>query len=195
MFALEANSSSIARIAGTLDEPARARLIQRTDDIAAIVTRVQTINRALLNRLRPAGLGQVPLSRCLELLVREVARHHPEIAVEGHFAPLRPGYGDLVDLTIYRCVQEGLTNALRHAGASRVTVEVADEDGSLRLTVDDDGSGLAEGRDEERGEGRGLPGMRERVEALGGRLALVPREPGTGLRITLPAGTLEEEAP
>ncbi|WP_238190095.1 ATP-binding protein [Methylobacterium frigidaeris] len=195
LFALEANSSSIARIAGTLDEPARARLIQRTDDIAAIVTRVQTINRALLNRLRPAGLGQVPLSRCLELLVREVARHHPEIAVEGHFAPLRPGYGDLVDLTIYRCVQEGLTNALRHAGASRVTVEVADEDGSLRLTVDDDGSGLAEGRDEERGEGRGLPGMRERVEALGGRLALVPREPGTGLRITLPAGTLEEEAP
>ncbi|MFH6784241.1 MULTISPECIES: ATP-binding protein [Methylobacterium] len=205
LFALEANSSSIARIAAALDEPARTRLIQRTDDIAAIVTRVQTINRALLNRLRPAGLGQVPLSRCLELLVREAARHHPETAVEGRFAALKAGYGDLVDLTLYRCVQEGLTNALRHAGASRVTVEVADEGDGLRLSVDDDGSGLngtsgeawGEGRGEGWGEGRGLPGMRERVEALGGRLALVPREPGTSLRITLPIGpeTQEEDAP
>ncbi|MCF4125885.1 ATP-binding protein [Methylobacterium sp. SyP6R] len=198
LFAMEANSSSIARIAGTLDEPARSRLIQRTDDIAAIVTRVQTINRALLNRLRPAGLGQVPLARCLELLVREAARHHPEIAVEGRFAGLKAGYGDLVDLTIYRCVQEGLTNALRHAGASRVTVAVADEADSLRLSVDDDGSGLADDPGVAGGvgrEGRGLAGMRERVEALGGRLALEPRAPGTSLRIVLPAGTPEEEAP
>ncbi|TGD99893.1 ATPase [Methylobacterium nonmethylotrophicum] len=185
LFALEANSSSIARIAATLEEPARARLIQRTDDIAAIVKRVQTINRALLNRLRPAGLGQVPLGRCLELLVRESAQHHPEIRVEGRFAPLRSGYGDLVDLTLYRCVQEGLTNALRHAGPTRVTVEVAEQDGTLRLAVEDDGRGLGPDRD----EGRGLAGMRERVEALGGHLALMPRDPGTALRIALPAGS------
>jgi len=206
LFALEANSSSIARIAGTLDEPARGRLTQRTDDIAAIVKRVQTINRALLNRLRPAGLGQVPLARCLELLVREAARHHPEIGVEGRFAPLKDGYGDLVDLTIYRCVQEGLTNALRHAGAERVVVAVAEEaDGRLRLTVEDDGGGFGpqpgegptEGQAEGFGEGRGLAGMRERVEALGGHLALAPRAPGTALRIVLPAGpeTPEEESP
>lgn len=196
LFAMEANSSSIARIAATLDEPARSRLTQRTDDIAAIVTRVQTINRALLNRLRPAGLGQVPLARCLELLVRETARHHPEVAIEGRFEHLESGYGDLVDLTVYRCVQEGLTNALRHAGASRVTVAVAGQEGSLRLAVDDDGSGVAADQAERdgEGEGRGLAGMRERVEALGGRLALVPRAPGTSLRIVLPAGTPEEEA-
>ncbi|KMO27327.1 ATPase, partial [Methylobacterium variabile] len=171
-------------IAATLEEPARARLTQRTDDIAAIVKRVQTINRALLNRLRPAGLGQAPLGRCLELLVREGARHHPEVRVEGRFAPLRQGYGDLVDLTVYRCVQEGLTNALRHAGPGRVAVSVAEEDGTLHLSVEDDGRGLGE----ERVEGRGLAGMRERVEALGGSLALVPLRPGTALRITLPAG-------
>ncbi len=198
LFALEANSSSIARIATTLDEPARGRLTQRTDDIAAIVKRVQTINRALLNRLRPAGLGQVPLARCLELLVREAARHHPEIAVEGRFAPLKDGYGDLVDLTVYRCVQEGLTNALRHAGAERVSVAVAEEaDGSVRLAVEDDGAGLGPDRGDDRTGGRGLAGMRERVEALGGRLALVPRVPGTALRIVLPAGpeTPEEASP
>ncbi|MGX7708051.1 ATP-binding protein [Methylobacterium sp. Gmos1] len=194
LFGLEANSSSIARIAKTLDEPARSRLTQRTDDIAAIVTRVQTINRALLNRLRPAGLGQVPLSRCLELLVREAARHHPEIAVEGHVSSLKAGYGDLVDLTVYRCVQEGLTNALRHARASRVAVTVTERGGSLHLAVEDDGGGLTAEPDGER-KGRGLAGMRERVEALGGRLALMPREPGTSLRIALPAGTPEEEAP
>ncbi len=121
LFTLEANAASIARIAATLPEPARGRLEERTGDIAAITKRVQTLNRALLNRLRPAGLGQAPLAACLDRLVREAGRHHAGLAVSGDFAGLRGGYGDVVDLTVFRCVQEGLTNALRHArpGGSR----------------------------------------------------------------------------
>ncbi|GJD52246.1 hypothetical protein OPKNFCMD_5009 [Methylobacterium crusticola] len=184
LFALEANSSSIARIAGTLEAPVRERLAQRTDDISAIVRRVQTLNRGLLNRLRPAGLGQVPLDRCLDLLVRDCARHNPGIAIEGRFEGLRPSHGDLVDLTVYRCVQEALTNALRHARAGRIAVRAAPapDGASLHLSVEDDGVGVGEAPR----PGRGLAGMRERVEALGGTLALDGLAPGTALRVSLP---------
>ncbi|GJD99555.1 ATP-binding protein [Methylobacterium isbiliense] len=184
LFALEANSSSIARIGATLDEPARGRLRQRTDDIAAIVRRVQVINRGLLSRLRPAGLGQAPLAQCLDLLLRDLARHNPGVTIEGRFAPLRRGYGDLVDLTVYRCVQEGVTNALRHARAAAIRVEVAEAaDGTrLDLSVSDDGIGLAP----EPALGHGLPGMRERVAALGGRLAIAGAAAGTVLSVAIP---------
>ncbi|WFT80175.1 histidine kinase [Methylobacterium sp. CB376] len=176
LFALEANSASIARIAATLDEPARGRLQQRTDDIAGIVKRVQVINRALLSRLRPAGLGQAPLEACLDLLLRDLARHNPGIRIEGRFPGLRRSYGDLVDLTVYRCVQEGVTNALRHARGRRVTAAADEADGILRVRVADDGVGLPAAP----GAGRGLPGMRERVEALGGTLVLGPAPEGAG---------------
>jgi two-component system sensor histidine kinase UhpB len=182
LFALEANSSSVARIAAGVDEPARGRLQQRTDDIAAIVKRVQTINRALLSRLRPAGLGQAPLDACLDLLLRDLARHNPGVAIEGAWEGLRRGYGDLVDLTLYRCVQEGVTNALRHAGAARITVRVEDAGAALAVRIADDGVGLPP----EPAPGRGLPGMRERVEALGGTLRLDAPGIGTVLAAEIP---------
>ncbi|MGY2052782.1 ATP-binding protein [Methylobacterium sp. JK268] len=191
LFALEANSASIARIAGTLDAATGARLRQRTDDIAAIVRRVQVINRGLLSRLRPAGLGQAPLGACLDLLLRDLGRHNPDTAIEGRFEGLAPDYGDLIDLTAYRCVQEGVTNALRHARATRITVEAAEGAGALRIRVADDGIGLGAGP----GPGRGLAGMRERVEALGGSLALEPAGApgGTVLAVAIPLD--QENAP
>ncbi len=142
---------------------------------------MQTINRALLNRLRPAASAGAarPL---LELLVRGPPGTTRRSPSKGRFAALKPGYGDLVDLTVYRCVQEGLTNALRHAGASRVTVEVAERDAGLRLSVDDDGGGLGGepakaglGRDARAGRGPGRHPPRPRAA-----------RPGTSLRIALP---------
>ncbi|MFE1602777.1 ATP-binding protein [Methylobacterium sp. ID0610] len=193
LFALEANAASIGRIAGTLEDPARLRLQQRTDDIAAIVKRVQTINRALLSRLRPAGLGQAPLNACLDLLLRDLARHNPGIAIEGDFRALRRSYGDLVDLTAYRCVQEGVTNAMRHAQARRIAVRAAEEAASLVIRVADDGIGLRP----ETKAGRGLPGMRERVEALGGSLTLdrPGSDAGTVLAAVIPVDAAGTDAP
>ncbi|RVU13864.1 ATP-binding protein [Methylobacterium oryzihabitans] len=191
LFTLEANAASIARIAATLPEPARGRLEERTGDIAAITKRVQTLNRALLNRLRPAGLGQAPLAACLDRLVREAGRHHAGVAVSGEFAGLRGGYGDVVDLTVFRCVQEGLTNALRHARAGRIAARAREADGVLVVEVEDDGVGLSgEAGD---GPGRGLPGMRERVEALGGAVRLDAGS-GTVLRARIPVGAEAGEA-
>ena len=86
--------------------------------------------------------------------------------------------------TLLRVAQEGLTNALRHGQASRITLRVESHDGQLRLSVEDDGRGrlpLA--------EGNGLRGMRERLAAFGGALRLEERQPqGLAVHAELPAG-------
>ena len=64
------------------------------------------------------ALGHVPLGELLSEVVRERARQHPDLQVTFTSGALQPSYGEPVDLTIYRCVQESLTNAIRHARAA-----------------------------------------------------------------------------
>ena len=102
-----------------------------------------------------------------------------ELRVEGEPVKLAAG----VDLTAYRLVQEGLTNALKHARAQSAEVLVRYEDGQVELTVSDDGDGGGGGDS----GGHGLVGMRERVTVYGGELEAGPRpHGGYRLRATLP---------
>jgi signal transduction histidine kinase len=91
---------------------------------------------------------------------------------------------DQVEFSAYYIVAEALTNAAKHSGASLITVsaDVEQVDGALRVTVFDDGVGGAEFSG-----GTGLLGLKDRVDALGGRIDLhSPRAAGTTLRVTLP---------
>jgi len=102
-----------------------------------------------------------------------------ELRIEGEPTQLPPG----LDLTAYRLVQEGLTNAIKHARASRADVVVRYEDGTVEVSVTDDGPGGGDGG----GGGHGLVGMRERVTVYGGELEAGPRpEGGYSLRARLP---------
>jgi signal transduction histidine kinase len=102
-----------------------------------------------------------------------------ELRIEGKSIPLSPG----VDLTGYRLVQEGLTNAVKHAGAAGAQVLVRYGNGEVEIVVSDDGDGSGDG---EKG-GHGLVGMRERVAVYGGELEAGPRaEGGYVLRARLP---------
>jgi signal transduction histidine kinase len=106
-----------------------------------------------------------------------------ELRIEGEPAQLPAG----VDLTAYRLVQEGLTNAVKHAGAAHAEVVVRYGDGHVELTVSDDGSGGGDGGRSGPGSGHGLVGMRERVAVYGGELEAGPRpEGGYRLRARLP---------
>ena len=95
---------------------------------------------------------------------------------------------DDVALTVYRIVQESLTNVLKHAGPATVTVELEFAD-QLGVTVTDDGRGASAALSAVPGTGRGTTGMRERVAAAGGKLSTGPR-PGGGYRVhaTIPLG-------
>ena len=102
-----------------------------------------------------------------------------DLHVEGKRVPLSAG----IDLTAYRLVQEGLTNAVKHANAERAEVLVRYSDGHVEITVSDDGRGGGNGD----GSGHGLVGMRERVSVYGGELAAGPRpEGGYALHARLP---------
>jgi signal transduction histidine kinase len=102
-----------------------------------------------------------------------------KLRVEGDPVQLPAG----VDLTAYRLVQEGLTNAIKHARAENAEVIVRYGDGQVELTVSDDGAGDGDGVK----GGNGLVGMRERVSVYGGELDAGPRpEGGFRLHATLP---------
>jgi len=102
-----------------------------------------------------------------------------ELLLEGTPAELPQG----IDLTAYRFVQEGLTNALKHANATHAEVVVRYDNGSVELIVRDDGTGDGKGG----GSGHGLVGIRERVAVYGGELAAGPRpQGGYELRARLP---------
>ncbi len=172
LFGLKANVASIAKAAAGLPEAAAATVAERVRDLAAIIDHLQGINRGMLNRLRPMALGHVPLAEIIGELVRERAREHPHIVFTHDVGTLDRSYDDTVDLTLYRCVQESLTNAIRHARAKSVEVRVT-VSGGLELTVRDDGFGIAS----DQAPGFGLRGMQERVQALGGDFAI---ETGNG---------------
>jgi signal transduction histidine kinase len=145
----------------------------QTQEAARLISeeaaRLYDAMHGLIPRLAPNALDAVTFAEALEGLVRELQRRHPSITLSlRHELAFNPGPG--VALAAYRVVQEGLVNALRHASASRVDVELHAEPRSLTVTVTDDGVGLPE--DWSRPGHYGLRGLRERVSKLGGSLTL-----------------------
>jgi signal transduction histidine kinase len=128
----------------------------------------------------PALAPQPSLEHLDKLIAHTQERGLPvELRIEGDPEPLPAG----VDLTAYRLVQEGLTNAIKHARAGHAEVVVRYGDGHVELTVTDDGAG---GGDGDSG-GHGLVGMRERVSVYGGELEAGPQVGGGfKLRARLP---------
>ena len=122
------------------------------------------------------ALAPQPSLEHLERLVEQArdAGLPVDLRVEGEAVELPAG----VDLTAYRLVQEGLTNALKHAHATRAEVLVNYGDDQIEVMVSDDGRGVGNGD----GSGHGLVGMRERVSVYGGELDAGP-QPGGGYRL------------
>ena len=141
----------------------------------------------LLGVLREAGeeIGLMPAARARRAggpRRGDAAAGLPvELTVEELDAPLPAG----VELSVYRIVQEALTNTRKHAGVARARVHIGREDDRLVVEVVDDGDGSADGT----GSGLGLVGMRERVSVFGGALEAEPQPTG-GFRVraSLPLG-------
>ncbi|HEX8207502.1 MAG TPA: GAF domain-containing sensor histidine kinase, partial [Solirubrobacteraceae bacterium] len=142
--------------------------------------------RALIADVRPAALDHLGVGDALASLTRRVAER------AGMEVSLSCGIDETTRLvpelesTIYRVVQEALNNVVKHAGAEKAGVEIAERDGRVHILVRDDGRGF-EGAGS-RKDGFGLIGMEERVELVGGELEVrsVPGE-GTEVAIMLPA--------
>jgi signal transduction histidine kinase len=135
----------------------------------------------------PALAPRPSLSRVDKLVAQARETGLPvDLEIEGDAVPLPAG----VDLTAYRLVQEGLTNAIKHAAARHAEVRVRYDPGHVEIEVCDDGRG-ADGADPTSSDGgHGLEGMRERVSIYGGELEAGPRAGGGfRLRARIPVAT------
>ena len=180
LFAIRANVTALKVIVGSertarFDKDLAAKCEAALDQISAL----QQVNRRVLKRLRPPALTELGLEGALQGLVAQWRESHPDVSINLNTALPSSPINETAQLTVYRVVQEGLTNAFRHANASRIDVSVAAGPAqTVRLTVQDDGSGLIEGSR----PGIGLSGMEERVWALGGTMK-VDNNPTGGLKL------------
>ncbi|HXQ47790.1 MAG TPA: histidine kinase [Caulobacteraceae bacterium] len=167
LFAVNLDASMIGQLAaaGRAEEIApQVRAIQRG------VAHMQKLVRDILGRLRPTPVTELGFEAAVGDLVAFWRGRQPDIAFDLEIELDEAGLSDATLETLYRVVQEGLSNAVRHARPSRVEVFVGPE-GVDRLIarVRDDGAGAERAAEK---AGFGLPGMRERVQALGGALAV-----------------------
>jgi len=135
------------------------------------------LKRRIIEDLRPSSLSNLGLVAALDILVREWGQR-AEIKVDAEFEPvrLRPAG----ELTVYRLVQEALTNITKYAKATKVQVRVSSVDGRVSVSVRDNGIGFDTALP--RSSAHGLLGMRYRLETEGGRLAM-RSAPGQGTLI------------
>jgi len=175
LFAINVDAATIVRLAEEKRTPEiPAQVIRVHEAVAYMQAQVKTI----LRRLRPAGLLEFGLKQAVEHLIDFWRARHlkTEFKVSVTIGTNGSGFGELIDATLYRVIQEGLCNAVRHGHANcvTVTVEMDDTGSNITASIIDDGEGFAEttGRSE---TGFGLLGMRERVAALGGSLTIGDR--------------------
>ncbi len=156
--------------------------------------------RHLITELRPAALDDLGLPAALEALARRAqAIDGLDVRTEIDLASYdSDGRLDAeLESTVYRIVQEALTNVGKHAQANSAIVEVRAGDGVMRIQVTDDGIGLpadaaerASAAAEQMSGGFGMSGMRERAELVGGELDVRTADPvtgrGTAVRLTIP---------
>jgi signal transduction histidine kinase len=171
---------SDAAVAASAASPERATEVMRT--VSATGRRALADTRRLLGvlRQRPGqdpgqSLQPVPDLAQLDLLIDQVRSAGLDTTLEIHGAA--PDVPAGMQLTVYRLVQEALTNTLKHGGAGvRATVRLQYLPGELRVDIDDDGAGSA--APAPASVGSGLVGMRERVHAYGGDVQAGPGQPG-----------------
>ena len=158
--------------------------------------------RHLITELRPAALDDLGLAAALQALARRAqaidgleVQTEIDLGSESDHPGSETGQRRLdpeLESTIYRVVQEALTNVSRHAQATQATIRIVERNGLIHASVTDDGQGLPEAdRLGPRGDGLeggfGMSGMRERAELVGGELELVPAPgKGTVMRLTVP---------
>lgn len=159
---------------------------ERLQHLVETLNSVIALKRRIIEDLRPSALANLGLVPSLEILAREFSERSG-IEVACSLEPV--DLDEASQLTVYRTVQESLTNAGKYAEAGQITIGLHDFPNHVEVEVRDDGRGF-----DLRGSRpttHGLAGMRHRVEAAGGRLA-IHSQPGQGTRIfaSLPkAGT------
>ena len=170
---LTAAKLDVARLKSRIDTTP-PEVSERLRHLTETLNCVISLKRRIIENLRPSSLANLGLTASLEILTREFAQHSG-IAVEAELQEV--DLSPALQLTVYRIVQESLTNIGKYAQARHATVRVQRHAAHVAVEIRDDGTGFAPGAVP--AKSHGLAGMRHRVEAAGGRFA-VRSQPGQG---------------
>jgi signal transduction histidine kinase len=155
--------------------------------IVSVASHIYDVVHGIIRQLRPTALDHLGLSETLRDTVSEWRERHPEIVCDLRLEGAIDGMGETINITVYRIVQECLTNVARHAVATRTDIDVARCNNTqcgdvVTVVVRDNGKGFAQQLERETTR-LGLIGMRERVQALDGVLR-IDSSPGEGVTVT-----------
>lgn len=190
-FGVKVNATALSEYFGKQEGEDASKYADKANSILDIVNHMEACNRDLLDRLRPMALGVVDLSTLLTKLVSTFKSHDNtshdtsmkwNINIDDNLG----SYGETIDLTAYRVIQGSLTNVIRHAGASEVTVTVAlipgsntlkpidnSNDEKLFISITDNGCGFSKHSN----PGHGISGVKERIAALAGSFSISNNHP------------------
>ena len=141
--------------------------------------------RELSRELRPSALDDLGLVPALERYAEDFALRYPGISAHVHGA-LTMRLDQPVETALYRIVQEAMTNAARHGSASNVSVVLVQRPGSVRVIVEDDGSGFEPGTVRASRTSVGLHAMQERAELLDGEFVIESSSGGSTVYVEIP---------
>jgi PAS domain S-box-containing protein len=172
-----------------------AGLADKAGQMDAVLDRTVSSVRRISAELRPLMLDDLGLADAIAWLAEEFSRNS---GIPCRLAAPPDGtlenVGRRVAITLYRVLQESLTNVARHSGARSVRVRLAEKEGMLELSVEDDGRGIVEA-DLAGKRSLGLKGLRERVRYIGGEAEIGPApRGGTRVHVRVPRRTKEHAA-
>ncbi|HTU33293.1 MAG TPA: PAS domain-containing sensor histidine kinase, partial [Candidatus Acidoferrum sp.] len=184
--------STLSRLNGDRGSPVGQTLAECAAVAEEAIKEVRTISYLLY----PPMLEEMGLKSAVSWYIEGFAQHS---GIDTQLS-ISPGLGRFsrdVETTVFRILQEALTNIHRHSGSATANVRLAIRDGDLELEVSDQGKGIVPSepgkpeRDWTRSPGVGLRGMNERIRQLGGKLELMLTPVGTTVRATVPADALQ----
>ncbi len=180
LFAMSMTLSAMPRLIDSNPEKAKLQF----DKITMMVHTAQQELRALIMHLRPVHLEGESLSSGVEKLLEELAAKNPAIKLEWRIDKLPP-IDDGVEENLYRVIQEGISNALRHSKASIHNIKVLFSNNLLSVFIEDNGVGFDTNQSKK--SSYGLSTMKERVLEIGGRINVIsyPKK-GTRIEIRVP---------
>jgi len=183
---LTAAKLDVARLKSRLGAQPSPEITQRLLHLTEALNSGIALKRRIIEDLRPSSLANLGLTASLEILAREFSERS---GVEIMTSVEQTELDESRQLTVYRLVQESLTNVGKYAEAKQVDISVRNYGNHVEVDIKDDGKGFNVA--EIRASTHGLAGMRHRVEAAGGRLTVISA-PGNGTRISavLPKGNL-----
>jgi PAS domain S-box-containing protein len=180
---LTALKMSVALMEATLAGKAEtAHLVPQTNALKTEIDAMATSLRRIAADLRPPLLDDLGLTAALEWLAEDFTKRY-DVRAAVHIEAGTPHFNEFASTTLFRIVQEALTNVARHAKATLVRIELARAGDFLSLEIEDNGVGAALGQPPGK-TSFGLLGIRERVRQLQGAVSFVSA-PGAGFRISI----------